>query len=412
MILIAVLTLFLSGAECFHVGRAFLERRNFGVCSAKHHKRVKDVGEMESDSFGGISQHTINWYPGHIAKAERTLQDHLKLVDVVIEVRDARIPHSTTHPLVPTWIGSRPLIVVIARSDTVPQKSIDDWKKYYTSESGMIQTGRKGNVPVFFFDSKRGKKIHSVKKAILKAGFRINARRERRGMNPRSIRAAVIGYPNVGKSALINQLVGKAVAKSKNIPGVTKKINWIRLADNNDKLGQELELLDSPGIIPAKQSDQKSALKLAICNDIGQASYDTQRVASAMIDTIVDTAVQFPGYIKLNVIKERYNVDPRRYSGDEYLFKVAHTLYHGNMNSAADRLLGDFRRGYFGDVALEAPTSLDETNSLRLKKKVCDSEDVHFISHRKESFIDTINDASSVIKKQREFVGVGDFEGW
>jgi ribosome biogenesis GTPase A len=97
----------------------------------------------------------------------------------------------------------------------------------------------------------------------------VNCRRERLGLLPRSVRAAVIGYPNVGKSAVINRLIGRRLAKSKNLPGVTRKMQWIRLRDAKTREDQ-LELLDSPGIIPAKQVDFETALKLAVCNDIGQ----------------------------------------------------------------------------------------------------------------------------------------------
>ncbi|CAM9457365.1 unnamed protein product, partial [Phaeothamnion confervicola] len=234
-------------------------------------------------------------YPGHIAKAERELQEYLKLVDVVIEVRDARIPASTTHPLVPQWVGKRPLIVVFNRRDMAAEAAVDDWQRYLTAESGNRDSGRAGNVPVFFVDSKRGKGVHNVKRAALRAGAAVNERRMRRGVNPRGVRVAVIGFPNVGKSALINRLCGKAVAASRNMPGVTKKLTWIRVGGGSGGSGgsgrtagigggvggaarpdEQLELLDSPGIIPARHGDQLQALRLAICNDIGQASYDPQ----------------------------------------------------------------------------------------------------------------------------------------
>ncbi|KAG5191763.1 P-loop containing nucleoside triphosphate hydrolase protein [Tribonema minus] len=388
------------------------------VLYAKHNRRVRE-GDIDKDvASSGGSGPLINWYPGHIAKAERTLEEYLKLVDVVVEVRDARIPISTTHPLVPRWVGGRPLVVVMARSDVAPAKAIDDWKRYYTQEKGMAQTGRRSNVPVFFVDSKRGKHVFLVKKAVLKAGAHVNEKRVSRGINPRSVRVAVIGYPNVGKSALINQLVGKAVAKSRNLPGVTKKINWIRLGGQDNRIDQELELLDSPGIIPAKQEDQESALKLAICNDIGQASYDPQRVSAAMVDCLVETAIQFPGYVDLKAITRRYDLDPRRCTGEEFLHAVAARLYHGQVNAAADRLLGDFRRGFFGAIALEAPPSLDETNSLRLKTKAAgargdgDDSAMWQPAEPQAQQADAIAQATRAIQDQREYIGAGDFEGW
>ncbi|CAN0096898.1 unnamed protein product, partial [Ectocarpus sp. 4 AP-2014] len=282
------------------------------------------IDPFDEEKMNAQGQHVINWYPGHIAKAERQLQDYLNMVDVVVEVRDCRIPAATTHQLVPSWVGkSRPLIVVLNRVDTASPTAVEQWKKYLVAEGGLRADNRGGNVPVFFVDSKRGRGVHEIKKAALKAGSRVNDRRVRRGMNPRSVRVAVIGFPNVGKSALINRLIGKKVAKSMNKPGVTKKMNWVRLGGKDTKPEQNLELLDSPGIIPARQEDQNQALKLAICNDIGQASYDTQVVAAKMIDQLVETAVQFPGYVSLDAVATRYGIDPRRHSGEEYLHLVA-----------------------------------------------------------------------------------------
>ncbi|CAM9584744.1 unnamed protein product [Scytosiphon promiscuus] len=373
-------------------------------------------------------QHVINWYPGHIAKAERQLQDYLSMVDVVVEVRDCRIPAATTHQLVPTWVGKRPLIVVLNRVDTASPAAVAQWKKYLVTQGGLRADNRGGNVPVFFVDSKRGRGVHEIKKAALKAGSRVNERRVRRGINPRSVRVAVIGFPNVGKSALINRLIGKKVAKSMNMPGVTKKMNWVRLGGKDTKPEQNLELLDSPGIIPARQDDQNQALKLAICNDIGQASYDTQVVAAKMIDQLVETAVQFPGYVSLDAVAKRYGLDPRRHSGEEYLHLVAQKMYFGEKNSAADKLLGDFRKGYLGALSLEAPPRANaDHNRLPLKPG---AERGGASGAGAGTARDTAGrpmgggvrnagdgDGSEVefgaaAKEAREFVGTGDFEGW
>lgn len=148
----------------------------------------------------------ISWYPGHIAKAERELADYLKKVDVVIEVRDARIPLSTTHPMVPEWVGNRPLIVAIARIDQISKKALDAWREYYTLNPAHAS---RPDAKVYFIDGKLGAGVLTLKKQALKAGVAINERREKRGIQPRAVRAAIIGFPNVGKSALINRLLGK-----------------------------------------------------------------------------------------------------------------------------------------------------------------------------------------------------------
>ena len=141
----------------------------------------------------------ISWYPGHIAKAERELSDYLKKVDVVIEVRDARIPLATTHPMVPTWVGNRPLIVAVARIDQISAKALAAWREYYAMNPA--HPGRP-DVKVYFIDGKLGAGVLTLKKQALKAGIDINERRKRRGIQPRAVRAAVIGFPNVGACPL------------------------------------------------------------------------------------------------------------------------------------------------------------------------------------------------------------------
>jgi ribosome biogenesis GTPase A len=158
----------------------------------------------------------ITWYPGHIAKAERELADYLKKVDVVIEVRDARIPLATTHPMVPKWVGNKPLIIAVGRIDQISRKALRDWREYYAINPPHPD---RPDAKVFFIDGKLGSGVLALKKEALKASTEINAKREKRGIQPRAVRAAVIGFPNVGKSALINRLLGRKVAKSRNLPG-------------------------------------------------------------------------------------------------------------------------------------------------------------------------------------------------
>lgn len=181
----------------------------------------------------------IEWYPGHIAKAERLMSEVLSMVDVVVELRDARAPAATTHPLLPDWIGSRGHLVVVNRIDSVPERALYEWSRAL----------REHGVEPILVDAKKGTGVPELKRAIVRQGQHVNDRRKRRGINPRPVRAAILGYPNVGKSALINRLVGQRKAKSENRPGVTRSFNWIRI-------DPEVQLLDSPGIIPAKQENE------------------------------------------------------------------------------------------------------------------------------------------------------------
>ena len=192
--------------------------------------------EVDDEIDESTGRPVIEWYPGHIAKAERLMSEVLQMVDVVVELRDARAPIATTHPMLPTWIGSRGRVLVINRIDSVPERSRAAWERTLKEQ---------GEEP-HFVDAKKGTGVAALKKAIMRAGSRVNERRKRRGIAPRAVRAAILGYPNVGKSALINRLVGQRKTKSENRPGVTRGFTWIRI----DK---DVQLLDSPGIIPAKQ---------------------------------------------------------------------------------------------------------------------------------------------------------------
>ena len=302
-----------------------------------------------------INAPAISWYPGHIAKAERELAEYLKKVDVVIEVRDARIPLSTTHPSVPDWVGNKPLIIAVARLDQVSRKALEGWREYYAMNAAHKDRSRE-STPVFFIDGKSGAGVLAVKKEALRAGVSVNEKRTRRGIQPRAVRAAVIGFPNVGKSALINRLLGKTMARSRNLPGVTRSLQWIRLGGSEAAGEGGIELLDSPGIIPAKQFDQQGALKLAICNDIGEASYDRVVVAAAMCDQINQLHASTRGFVDMRRINERYeSFNFQELTGEQIVYKIAEQYYHGNSVSAADRILGDFRKGLLGFGSLEAP---------------------------------------------------------
>jgi ribosome biogenesis GTPase A len=411
-------------------------------------------GEVQEPDFGfrpdeedvSVSRHVINWYPGHIAKAERELQDFLKLVDVVVEARDARIPTATTHPLVRQWVGRRPLIVAMTRKDMAPSAAIKEWSDFYVQSARAAHRIGQPRVPVVFVDSRQGTDIHRLKMIALKAGAAVNERRARLGLLPRSIRVAVIGYPNVGKSAIINKLIGRRLAKSKNMPGVTKRISWVRLgaaAMGSSRKEEELELLDSPGIIPAKQVDQATAFKLAVCNDIGQASYDVQVVAGELINMLRRVHARRPGYVDLSRLEQRYQLDPCTLSGEEYLHALAAKLYRGNLYSAADRLMSDFRKGHFGPVTLEIPPEMvdleekkwamagEETREEKRREKERRRELMERMDRKEilpievaprerdmESNVEEKQGSERESRQQRPGegespkVGVGQFEGW
>ena len=280
----------------------------------------------------------IQWYPGHIAKAEKALKEQLKLVDVVLEVRDARIPLATQHPQIHQWTGNKMRVLVINREDMISTQVCERWHNWFMAQ---------GEEP-YFTNAQQGKGVAAVAKAAQAAGVAVNKKRADRGMLPRPVRAVVIGFPNVGKSALINRLLGKKVVESAARPGVTRQLRWVRISS-------EIELLDAPGVIPIKLEDPEAAIKLAICDDIGEASYDNQLVAAELVESIGYLQDTAGNLIPKSILESRYGVDAIGFSGEEYLLVLAKQRYQGDAERTARQLLTDFRKGLLGTIPLELP---------------------------------------------------------
>ena len=278
-----------------------------------------------------MSAPPIQWYPGHIAKAEKQLKEQLRKVDVVLEILDARIPIASHHPQIDNWIGTKPKIVVLNRMDMISESAKQDWLKWFKQQQEQP----------YFANAKQGKGIKAIKSAAQKAGVAMNQRRRDRGMRPRPVRAVVIGFPNVGKSALINRLVGKKIVVSERRAGVTRQLRWV-------KISPEIELLDAPGIIPWRLENQQDAVKLAICEDIGQASYDNQVVAASAVDLLVEL-----GYSK--ALQSRFNLDPTGMTGEAFIQDASDRFYKGDKERVARQILYDFRTGNMGEISLELP---------------------------------------------------------
>jgi len=350
-----------------------------------------DLEEEGIEAPATYQRPVVQWYPGHIAKAERQLAETLKAVDVVLEVRDARIPSATQHPSVPTWCAGRPRIVILTHSDLIPSFSRRAWDAYYqtsdpTADEQSKMDGQSRNKAnqalveqqkylsessktkdyknVFFLDARKadGPVIHTLSKAIYSAGSHVQARRESRGLQPRPLRVGVLGYPNVGKSALINKLVGgRKRARSANTPGVTRTLQWIRVSTSreyNKKTSKTFELLDSPGIIPATLVDQTDAMLLAACNCIGQAAYDNQGIAAFLCQRMIANLDQTDAPMFQDECKKRYGIDMSNgtdMSGEDFLYTVADKSCRGSPEDAARKILQDFRTGRWGLVCLQTP---------------------------------------------------------
>lgn len=194
---------------------------------------------------------TIQWFPGHMAKARRQVTEKLKLVDIIFELVDARIPQSSRNPMIDEIIQQKPRIILLNKADMADKHLTEEWVQFFEKE------GKKA----LAINSQTGagvEKIVPTAKMILKEKM---DRLAAKGVKPRAIRAMIVGIPNVGKSTLINRLAKKNIAKTGNTPGVTKAQQWI-------KVGKELELLDTPGILWPKFEDEEVGLKLALTGAI------------------------------------------------------------------------------------------------------------------------------------------------
>lgn len=275
----------------------------------------------------------VQWYPGHIAKTEKELKEQLKLMDVVIEVRDARIPMATSHPQMDTWLGNRNRILVLNREDMISTADRNAWATFFARQG----------VKAIFSNGQLGMGTMRLGRLAKSLAADVNTKRRAKGLLPRPVRAGIVGYPNVGKSSLINRLLKRRMCPAAPRPGVTRELRWVRF-------GKDLELLDSPGILPMRISDQTAAIKLAICDDIGERSYDVTDVAAILVQMLT----RLPA-VGSESLRKRYRIDADGYCGKIFLEKLALQLFNGDVSQAAFRTLTDFRKGKFGWIALEKP---------------------------------------------------------
>ena len=226
----------------------------------------------------------IQWFPGHMTKTKRMIEDHLKAVDVVAELLDARIPQSSANPMVEELVKGKPRIVILNKADLADPRETDLWISYYKKKGISV-------VPMTVGNGKNKKKLLSL---IRETAEPILSRWRKRGLKNRSVRLMILGIPNVGKSSLINFLAGKASTRTANTPGHTRGKQWVRLSDG-------LDLLDTPGVLWPKFDDQTAALRLAATGAIAGDVFNPDEVVPVLLSSLAETAPQ--------VLKDVYGID-------------------------------------------------------------------------------------------------------
>lgn len=281
----------------------------------------------------------FQWYPGHMTKARRMMQENIKLIDLVIELVDARIPMSSRNPEIDELGKNKARLILLNKSDLAEDRWNDAWMEYF-KEKGYS---------VVKVNSKKGAGIKSIQGVIQEACKEKIERDRKRGILNRPVRAMVVGIPNVGKSTFINALAGKACAKTGNKPGVTKGKQWIRLNKN-------VELLDTPGILWPKFEDQTVGLRLAFIGSIKDEILNTEELATELIQFL---EISYPG-----ILAEKYTIDETadRFADLSKIAESRHCLVRGNeldTEKAARMMLDDFRNGRLGKITLEYPQDYD-----------------------------------------------------
>lgn len=272
----------------------------------------------------------IHWYPGHIAKAERQLKEQLNLVDVVIEVRDARLPLSSSYTNIEKLLGEKPRLLLLNKADLADKRYLKNWAEYLNKTTGC---------KVILTEAKGSKDLASViKSAVELSEPKIQALMAK-GLLRRAARAMVVGMPNVGKSSVINKLTKSSKTKIGAKAGVTRQQQWVRI-------NPKLDLLDTPGIIPTRQDDQLQAVKLAFVSSVSENAYSPVPVASALLELLSE------GEYK-NQVCEYYKVEELSL---ENIAISRNWLRKGNdpdYERTAIYVLKDFRDGRLGQFILD-----------------------------------------------------------
>lgn len=275
----------------------------------------------------------VQWYPGHMTKAKRQMQEDIKLIDIIIELVDARIPLSSRNPDIDELGKNKSRLILLNKADLADERQNDAWKKYFEQKGFYV-------VKV---DSRNGAGMKAIQNVIQEACREKIERDRRRGIKNRPIRGMVVGIPNVGKSTFINTFAGKACAKTGNKPGVTKGKQWIRLNKN-------VELLDTPGILWPKFEDQQVGIRLAFVGSIKDDILNMEELALMLLEYLKE---KYPG-----TLQGRYGIDETGSPLEllEAIARMRGCIKKGeelDYSKVSLLIFDDFRGGKLGRITLE-----------------------------------------------------------
>lgn len=276
----------------------------------------------------------IQWYPGHMTKARRQLKDKLKLVDMVIEVLDARAPQSSLNPDFDDLFSMKTRLYVLNKADLADEAITKSWLRHF---KGL-------GIDAVSFSATQGN-TQSLKKSILSCASALLERYRDKGMN-KTLRCTVVGIPNVGKSAILNRLLGEKKLKEGNKPGVTKALQWA-------KIDEHLDIMDTPGLLWPKFEDERTGAVVALIGSVKLDILDEEALAFYLIGLLKQTAPSF--------LKERYQLDDLDKSDFELLEDICKTrgfLLKGGLldtERGAKTLIDEFKNGKLGRMSLEKP---------------------------------------------------------
>ena len=319
---------------------AKLKQRRYNrinVISVHNDYKAKECIISMQDADNIIKQiPVIQWFPGHMQKTRKLIQENLKLVDVVVELVDARVPVSSRNPWFQEILKSKPHIIALNKADLADSRQLKAWIKWF----------KDNGTPAVSLNSVTGQGIRELVQLTANASKKKDAMYEKKGAFVRATRAMILGIPNVGKSSLINRLAGKARAKVENRPGVTRDKQWIRLR-------KDLDLLDTPGVLWPKFEDPSVGLKLAWIGSINDDVYDTESAVLILLEWLRNN-------YKI-ALSKRYNIEADELDCSpmeifEKIGKKRGCLLKGGVidtEKTMNHILSDFRQGNLGGITLD-----------------------------------------------------------